>query len=111
MVTIAFGIIVESTLVEWVSVTGGPGGIFNIPKPSLFRYYWVVVGAAALALWLVGNLRRSAWGRAFLAVRGSDVAAESLGLSAYYVRIMAFTVSAGREADCGGGEYFACSFG
>ena len=102
MVTIAFGIIVESILVEWVSVTGGPGGIFNIPKPPLSRFYWVVVGAAALALWLVGNLRRSAWGRAFLAVRGSDVAAESLGLSAYYVRIMAFTVSAGFAGAAGG---------
>ena len=102
MVTIAFGIIVEGILVEWVSVTGGPGGVFNIPKPSLFRSYWIVMGAAALALWLVRNLRRSAWGRAFLAVRGSDVAAESLGLSAYYVRIMAFTVSAGFAGAAGG---------
>ena len=102
MVTIAFGIIVEGILVEWVSVTGGPGGIFHIPKPSLFRSYWVVMGAAALALWLVRNLRRSAWGRAFLAVRGSEVAAESLGLSAYYVRIMAFTVSAGFAGAAGG---------
>ncbi len=102
MVTIAFGIIVEGILVEWVSVTGGPGGVFNIPKPSLFRYYWIVMGAAALALWLARNLRRSAWGRAFLAVRGSDVAAESLGLSAYYVRIVAFTVSAGFAGAAGG---------
>jgi ABC-type branched-subunit amino acid transport system permease subunit len=94
MVTIAFGIIVEGILVEWVSVTGGPGGIFNIPKPSLHAFYWVIMGGAAVSLWLVANLRRSAWGRAFLAVKGSDVAAESLGLSAYYVRIMAFTVSA-----------------
>ena len=37
MVTIAFGIIVEGILVEWVSVTGGPGGIFNIPKLPLHR--------------------------------------------------------------------------
>src|SRR6266511_1882372 len=50
--------------------------------------------AAALALWLTANLRRSAWGRACLAVKSSEVAAESLGLSAYYVRIVAFTVSA-----------------
>ena len=50
--------------------------------------------AAALALWLTANLRRSAWGRACLAVKSSEVAAESLGLSAYYVRIAAFTVSA-----------------
>jgi branched-chain amino acid transport system ATP-binding protein/branched-chain amino acid transport system permease protein len=94
MVTIAFGIIVENVLVEWVSVTGGPGGIFNIPKPPLGRYYWVVLASAAVALWLTANLRRSAWGRAFLAVKGSEVAAESLGLSAYYFRIVAFTLSA-----------------
>ena len=94
MVTIAFGIIVEGVLVEWVSMTGGPGGIFNIPRPSLGRYYWIAMGSAAIALWLAANLRRSAWGRAFLAVKGSEVAAESLGLSTYYVRIVAFTLSA-----------------
>jgi ABC-type branched-subunit amino acid transport system ATPase component/ABC-type branched-subunit amino acid transport system permease subunit len=95
MVTIAFGIIVEGVLVEWVSVTGGPGGIFDIPRPPIQRLYWVILAGAALGLWLVANLRRSAWGRAFLAVKGSEVAAESLGLSAYYLRIVAFTVSAG----------------
>jgi ABC-type branched-subunit amino acid transport system ATPase component/ABC-type branched-subunit amino acid transport system permease subunit len=94
MVTIAFGLIVEGVLIEWGSVTGGPGGIFNIPKPALRSHYWTVMFTAALALWLTANLRRSAWGRAFLAVKESEVAAESLGLSAYYVRIVAFTVSA-----------------
>ena len=94
MMTIAFGIVVEGILIEWVSVTGGPGGVFNIPKPGLHRSYWLILMTAALAIWLVANLRSSAWGRAFLAVRGSEVAAESLGLSAYYVRIVAFTISA-----------------
>jgi ABC-type branched-subunit amino acid transport system ATPase component/ABC-type branched-subunit amino acid transport system permease subunit len=94
MVTIAFGLIVEGVLIEWGSVTGGPGGIFNIPKPALRTHYWTVMLAAALALWLTANLRRSAWGRSFLAVKSSEVAAESLGLSSYYVRIVAFTVSA-----------------
>jgi len=94
MVTIAFGLIVEGVLIEWGSVTGGPGGIFNIPKPGLRTHYWTVMLAAVLALWLTANLRRSAWGRACLAVKSSEVAAESLGLSAYYVRIAAFTVSA-----------------
>ena len=94
MVTIAFGLIVEGVLIEWGSVTGGPGGIFNIPKPSLRAHYWTVTLAAALALWLTANLRGSGWGRAFVAVKESEVAAESLGLSAYYVRIVAFTVSA-----------------
>ena len=83
MVTIAFGIIVEGVLVEWVSVTNGPGGIFKIPKPTLQMSYWIIAAAAAAALILVANLRRSGWGRALLAVKGSDIAAESLGLSAY----------------------------
>ena len=105
MVTIAFGIIVEGVLIEWVSVTRGPGGIFNIPKPGLLRSYWLILMMAGLALWLVGNLRASAWGRAFLAVRGSEVAAESLGLSAYYIRIVAFTISAAFAG--AGGAMFA----
>jgi ABC-type branched-subunit amino acid transport system ATPase component/ABC-type branched-subunit amino acid transport system permease subunit len=94
MVTIAFGIIVEHVLVEWVSVTGGPGGIFNIPKLSVGGSYWLIAATAAAALWLTANLRRSAWGRAMLAVKSSEVASESLGLSAYLVRIVAFTISA-----------------
>ena len=102
MVTIAFGIIVEGILVEWVSVTNGPGGIFNIPKPTLRVSYWLIAAVAALALVLVANLRRSGWGRAFLAVKGSDIAAESLGLSSYYVRIVAFTVSAAFAGAAGG---------
>jgi branched-chain amino acid transport system ATP-binding protein len=94
MVTIAFGIIVEHVLVEWVSVTGGPGGIFNIPKLSVVGSYWLIAAVAAGALWLTANLRSSAWGRAMLAVKSSEVAAESLGVSAYVVRITAFTISA-----------------
>jgi len=102
MVTIAFGIIVEGILVEWVSVTNGPGGIFNIPKPTLRVSYWLIAAVAGLALALIANLRRSGWGRAFLAVKGSDIAAESLGLSSYYVRIVAFTVSAAFAGAAGG---------
>lgn len=101
MVTIAFGIIVEGAAVEWVALTGGPGGIFNIPKPALGSlvlplrgYYLVVVVTAALALIATRNVMRSAWGRAFVAVKDSEVAAESLGLGTYGLRAMAFTLSA-----------------
>ena len=112
MVTIAFGIIVEGGLVEWVALTGGPGGIFDIPKPRLLgaplplaRYYWLVAAAAALALLLTRALARSAWGRALVAVKTSELAAESLGLSAYRVRTTAFTLSAAFAG--AGGALFA----
>src|SRR4029450_14048043 len=55
---------------------------------------WVAHARGARALCATATRRRSAWGRAFLAVKGSEVAAESLGLSPYHLRIVAFTVSA-----------------
>ncbi len=101
MVTIAFGIIVQGAAIEWVGLTGGPAGIFNIPRPAfagvsltLPRFYLVVVALAALGLWLGRNLARSAWGRALVAVKDSEVAAESLGLSTYVLKTTAFTLSA-----------------
>jgi ABC-type branched-subunit amino acid transport system ATPase component/ABC-type branched-subunit amino acid transport system permease subunit len=102
MVTIAFGIIVEHVLVEWVSLTGGPGGIFNIPKLPVSGSYSLIVAGAGLALWLTANLRASAWGRALLAVKSSEVAAESLGVSAYLARTTAFTISAALAGLAGG---------
>ncbi len=101
MVTIAFGVIVEGALVEWVGLTGGPGGIFDIPRPALAGaplglrgYAYVILVAAALAFWTTRGLMRSPWGRAFVAVKDSEAAAESLGLSTYRLRTAAFTISA-----------------
>ena len=102
MVTIAFGIIVEHVLVEWVSLTGGPGGIFNIPKLSVGGSYWLIAVATAVTLWLTANLRASAWGRALLAVKSSEVAAESLAISPYLTRTTAFTISAALAGLAGG---------
>ena len=101
MVTIAFGIIVEHGLIEWDAVTQGFGGIANIPRPRLAtleltlpRYYYVVLLAVLVSLALARNLQRSAWGRALVAVRESEIAAESLGLNPYFLRTAAFTLSA-----------------
>ncbi len=101
MVTIAFGIIVEHGLIEWEALTKGFGGIGDIPKPhlgttplALAQYYYVVGAAVAASLFLARNLAHSPWGRALVAVRESEVAAESLGLNPYLVRTAAFALSA-----------------
>ncbi len=101
MVTIAFGIIVEHALIEWDALTRGFGGIADIPRPRLAavsltlpRYYYVVGLAVLLSLVLARNLKRSPWGRALVAVRESEIAAESVGLNPYLVRTIAFTLSA-----------------
>ncbi len=101
MVTIAFGIIVEHGLIEWDTLTAGFGGIANIPRPNvggltltLSLYFYVVLAAALASLALARNLERSPWGRALVAVRESETAAESIGLNPYFVRTVAFTLSA-----------------
>lgn len=101
MVTIAFGIIVHSILMEWADLTGGTQGVLNIPRPTLFwqrlpieKQFVIIVAIAALATLLMRNLIRSPWGRFFVAVRENPIAAEAIGLSTQRVKTVAFTLSA-----------------
>lgn len=102
MVTIAFGVIVERVLIEWVGLTGGFGGITNIPRPAVFGLQpalrdvvLVAMLVAFLALLSFVALKRHPWGRAFQAVRDDEVAAAAMGLNPLYVKSMAFALSAG----------------
>jgi branched-chain amino acid transport system permease protein len=101
MVTIAFGIIVNSILTEWADLTGGTQGVLNIPKPTFLgqrlpieKQFVVIVAITALATLLMRNLVRSPWGRNFVAVRENPIAAEAIGLSTQRVKTIAFTISA-----------------
>ncbi|MGA2128336.1 MAG: branched-chain amino acid ABC transporter ATP-binding protein/permease [Xanthobacteraceae bacterium] len=101
MVTIAFGIIVNSILVEWSDLTGGTQGVLGIPRPMiagfrlpLERQFAVIAVAVALTTLLLRNLMRSPWGRAFVAVRENPIAAQAVGLSTRRVKTVAFTISA-----------------
>jgi len=118
MVTIAFSIIVFVVAQSWVGLTRGPEGIKNIPGPDLFGttirqlrtyapfgdggpaisgavvYFWIV-GLAALAVQLLANnLLAGRWGRTINAVRQSEVAAETVGVSVYRWKVGAFAFSA-----------------
>ena len=112
MVTIAFGIIVNSVLNEWSDLTGGTQGVLNIPKPtfagnrlSLERQFLLIVFMLALTTLLLRNLMHSPWGRAFVAVRENQIAAQAVGLSTRGVKTVAFTISAGLAG--AGGHLFA----
>ncbi|MEO1395194.1 MAG: branched-chain amino acid ABC transporter ATP-binding protein/permease [Cyanobacteria bacterium J06634_5] len=101
MVTIAFGIIVERVLIEWVSLTGGFGGLSGIPKPILFglqpalrESVLLVIVLAFLSVVSFALLKRHPWGKAFQAVRDDAIAAAAVGLNPLYVKVMAFAVSA-----------------
>jgi ABC-type branched-subunit amino acid transport system ATPase component/ABC-type branched-subunit amino acid transport system permease subunit len=109
MVTIAFGLVVEQTLVEAESLTGGQSGILQIPPLSLAG---IVLGdramaiaalaAATLVMAAYHMLSANGWGQAMRAVRDSENAAASIGISPTRTRIVAFMVSAGCCALAGG---------
>ena len=116
MVTVAFGVIIERVLIEWVDLTGGFGGIFNIPKPMLLNLQpalrdvvllaWI---AAILALISFAALKNHPWGKAWQAVRDDEIAAIALGLNVWKIRLMAFAVSAAFTGL--GGVFFASIVG
>ncbi|HEX2039705.1 MAG TPA: branched-chain amino acid ABC transporter ATP-binding protein/permease [Acidimicrobiales bacterium] len=56
-------------------------------------YYYAAWAAVAAAIFLMANLRDSKTGRAFFAVRGSEVAAASLGISVVRTKLTAFAAS------------------
>jgi ABC-type branched-subunit amino acid transport system ATPase component/ABC-type branched-subunit amino acid transport system permease subunit len=88
----------------------GPGGSSSIPnKPigacsrggvpcldffnSRTTFYYVALIAAGIVMLAAANLRDSKTGRAFFAVRGSEVAAASLGIDVVRTKLTAFAVS------------------
>ena len=74
-------------------VIGRPGGVpsFDLTDPRIF--YLMALGGLALALFVAANLRDSKTGRAFFAIRGSEVAAASLGVDVTRYKLLAFAVS------------------
>lgn len=116
MVTVAFGIIIERILIEWVGFTGGFGGIFNIPKPFLFGLQPALRDVVLLA-WLsaiaalicFATVKNRDWGRAWQAVRDDEIAVTAVGLDPQKIRLMAFVVSAAFTGL--GGVYFASIVG
>ena len=79
---------------------GGQNGM-GAAGPSLFgwalteRWYHLLLAAVlGVALWLARNLAQSRFGRGFLALKGSEIAARSLGLNPVHLKLVAFGVCA-----------------
>jgi branched-chain amino acid transport system permease protein len=102
MVTLAFSVIVEQVIGRWKSVTGGFTGI-PVPPPRVFGFdfglqrpfYFLCLSILLLVLLVLINLLRGHAGRAFVAVRDSEAAAQSLGIPVAGYKVLAFAISAG----------------
>ena len=85
-------------------LTGGAMGLTGIPKYTNFVRVFVVVG---ICLFLIHTMMKSRHGRAILAIRDNEIAAESVGVRTTYYKTLGFVVSA-FFAGVGGGLYAGC---
>jgi len=100
--TLASQQIIIWVITHWEFVTGGVDALVLEPV-TLFgwtitgdrQWYWVIAGFAGLATVVGTNLFRTGVGRAFVAIRDQDVAAEVIGVDPARYKLLAFAVSSG----------------
>ncbi|MCW5852936.1 MAG: branched-chain amino acid ABC transporter permease [Anaerolineae bacterium] len=101
--TLAAQEIIEWGILQWEPITRLTGGVeaMNVPRPTLFgvrmntdfNFYWVTLLCLALTVILAVNLFRTRTGRAFVAIRDQDIAAEVMGVDLFRYKVLAFAVS------------------
>ena len=99
--TLAFGSIVGTVFQKWDAVTGGFDGfavptpdIFGIPIESANGIYYLSLAVLVIVLWLSANLLRTPLGRAMVAIRDSEISAQSMGIHLARYKTFAFAISA-----------------
>jgi branched-chain amino acid transport system permease protein len=99
--TLAFAVIIQEVFTRWESVTGGFAGM-AVDKPIIFgvrfndesSFYYLCAALLALTILLTKNLLRSPTGRAWIAIRDSEIAAQSMGVHLPVYKSVAFAYSA-----------------
>jgi branched-chain amino acid transport system permease protein len=99
--TLAFGSIVGTVFQKWNAVTGGFDG-FAVPTPYILGYpietangiYYVSLAVLVFVLWMAANLLRTPLGRAMVAIRDSEISAQSMGIHLARYKTFAFAISA-----------------
>src|SRR5215218_8431222 len=100
--TLAFAVIIQEVFSRWESVTHGFAGM-KVDKPVIFgvefatdrSFYYLCLFFLVLVLWMTRNLLRSPTGRAWIAIRDSEIAAQSMGVHLAIYKSIAFAYSAG----------------
>ena len=98
--TLASQEIILWVVTHWDAVTGGVDALvvpapmlFGINMSSDFNFYWLVWALAGITALLTANLFRTHFGRAFIAIRDQDIAAEVMGINLFKYKLLAFAVS------------------
>jgi len=117
IVTLGFGIAVDQIALKWDSLTGGDQGI-HLHRPVALgldvgtpvRMYYVALVALVVAVLLVWSLTQTRIGRAFAAIKDSEIAAAAMGVPVARTKVLAFIVSAFLAGAAGGIYAFLAGF-
>ncbi|MGE0151137.1 MAG: branched-chain amino acid ABC transporter permease [Reyranellaceae bacterium] len=99
--TLAGQLIIEWTINHVPAISGGTQASIEVPKPTIFGYslssqgelYGFLLFFTIIAIVGALNLVRSRIGRAFVAIRDQDIAAEIIGISIFRYKLLAFAIS------------------
>ncbi len=102
IVTLGFGEIIRLFMLNLADLTNGPRGLLNLAPPTLFGYnlgnprdifILALLGTAAIAF-VAFRLERSRIGRAWVAIREDEDAAQAMGVDLARIKLMAFAIGA-----------------
>lgn len=105
-VYLAIATLAAQFIIEWIinhspSISGGVQASIEVDRPTLLGvkldqpaelYYFLLI-VAVIAIIATQNLIRSRIGRAFIAIRDQDIAAEIIGISVFKYKLYAFAIS------------------
>ncbi len=105
IVTLGFGEIIKLILENWNGLSYGPSGIAGISRPSTFGIqltlqqhmvylYYIMIMLVIFTMLVVGRLRNSRIGRAWIALREDEVACQVMGIDKTATKLMAFALGA-----------------
>ncbi|WP_421656827.1 branched-chain amino acid ABC transporter permease [Leptothermofonsia sp. ETS-13] len=79
-----------------LDITGGAVGIFGVPQPfqTAIEYLWIALPLLLLSTIFVYRLENIRVGRAFIAIREDELAADAMGINPTYFKVLAFTLGA-----------------
>ena len=111
---LAIATLASQLIIEWVinhtpAISGGAAASIQVPRPTVFgtplksqgQLYYFLLFFAMLSILASMNLARSRIGRAFVAIRDQDIAAEIIGINIFRYKLLAFSISSFYAGVCG----------
>ncbi len=105
--TIAFGEVIRLVILNWVGLTRGPMGITGIPIPTPIKlpllgtivfnnkisFYYLTLALVILVVVSIRSIMNSPVGRAFLATRDDEDAAQTCGIDTRFYKLLSFVLA------------------